>query len=229
MTTRQRLRAALTAFLALAALLLVGVVPAAAAQAPTAVVQQAGPVALPEPVPADEARAELEDLTVAEPHSMDGYSRAKFPHWITIQGTCDTRETVLIRDGADVVTDSACKSVSGTWTSPYDGNEFTQASQLDIDHVVPLAASWRAGADLWDTATRRKFANDLTAPQLVAVSAASNRSKADQAPDTWRPPLRSYWCTYSRAWVDVKHRYHLNVTTAERTALADMLDTCPTT
>ncbi|MFJ9448462.1 hypothetical protein ACIRRH_42695 [Kitasatospora sp. NPDC101235] len=55
----------------------------------------------------------------------------------------------------------------------------------------------------------------------------SNRSKDDKGPDAWRPPLRSYWCTYSRAWIHVKSLYHLNLTsTDEQTALADMLDTC---
>ncbi|MER8235800.1 hypothetical protein [Streptomyces sp. NPDC094049] len=40
------------------------------------------------------------------------------------------------------------------------------------------------------------------------------------------PPLRSYWCTYSRAWIDAKHVYQLDVTATERNALHEMLDTC---
>ncbi|MGH3984563.1 MAG: hypothetical protein ACRDST_18225 [Pseudonocardiaceae bacterium] len=44
--------------------------------------------------------------------------------------------------------------------------------------MVPLANAWRSGADTWDTAKRRAFANDLTNSQLIAVSAASNRAKA---------------------------------------------------
>ncbi|GHI40701.1 hypothetical protein Sviol_51090 [Streptomyces violascens] len=78
----------------------------------------------------------------------------------------------------------------------------------------------------WDNARRTQFANDLDHSQLIAVSAASNRSKGDQTPDLWKPPLRSYWCTYSRAWIDVKYVYHLNATEAEKTALGEMLDTC---
>ncbi|MFB7668615.1 hypothetical protein ACFC1R_32640 [Kitasatospora sp. NPDC056138] len=61
---------------------------------------------------------------------------------------------------------------------------------------------------------------------FITVSAASNRSKGDQTPDLWKPPLRSYWCAYSRAWIDVKHVYALNVTEAEQAALGEMLDTC---
>ncbi|MEU3521736.1 HNH endonuclease family protein [Streptomyces sp. NPDC006654] len=181
---------------------------------------------LPEPPPADIVRKELSDLNVAAPHPMTGYSRAKFPHWIIQYGTCDTREVVLARDGQDVVQDDQCRAISGTWISPYDDKVFTASGQLDVDHVVPLANGWRSGADEWTTAKRRQFANDLTNPQLVAVSAASNRSKGDQSPDQWAPPLRSYWCTYSRAWTHVKYVYHLNITEAEKNKLSEMLDTC---
>ncbi|MGO4635006.1 HNH endonuclease family protein [Streptomyces sp. 2RAF24] len=183
---------------------------------------------MPEPPPVEVARVELAELTVEPPHPMAGYSRGRFPHWISQGSSCDTREVVLQRDGQDVVRDAECRAVSGTWHSEYDGKTLTGAGQVDIDHMVPLAAAWRAGADLWDTPRRREFANDLVHSQLIAVSASSNRAKGDQTPDLWKPPLRSYWCTYSRAWIDVKATYELNVTEAEQGALAEMLDTCPT-
>jgi hypothetical protein len=225
-THRRRLRAALTTAAALAALVLPVAAPSANA-APAAFAAPGRPVALPEPPSADAARGELAELAVEAPHPMTGYSRAKFPHWSKQYGTCDTREVVLQRDGTDVVTDDQCRALSGTWVSVYDDRVLTASSQIDIDHVVPLAASWRSGADLWDTATRQRFANDLEHSQLIAVSAASNRSKGDQSPDQWKPPSRAYWCTYARAWTDVKHVYRLSVTDAEKTALGDMLDTCP--
>ncbi|MFJ5927568.1 DUF1524 domain-containing protein [Kitasatospora sp. NPDC092948] len=206
------------------ALSLVPVATPAAAAAPAAAVVQHRQ--LPEPPPAEQARAELDKLVVEAPHSMEGYSRDRFPHWIKQYDTCDTREVVLARDGQNVVQDDQCRAVSGTWTSPYDDKTFTDAKQLDIDHLVPLAASWRAGADTWTTDKRKAFANDLEHSQLVAVSAASNRAKADKGPDQWRPPLRSYWCTYSRAWTDIKYIYGLSTTQAEKNALTEMLDTC---
>ncbi|MFI6475351.1 DUF1524 domain-containing protein [Streptomyces sp. NPDC050516] len=200
--------------------------PASAAAALTARSQSALRLALPEPPPAEVARGELGELNVEAPHTMSGYSRAKFPHWAKQYGECDTREVVLQRDGQNVAQDDKCRAVQGTWYSEYDGKTLTAAGQVDVDHMVPLAAGWRAGADQWDTAKRKAFANDLEHSQLIAVSAASNRSKGDQTPDLWKPPLRSYWCTYSRAWTDVKHVYGLNVTQAEKTALGEMLDTC---
>ncbi|MDH6711378.1 hypothetical protein P3T27_008136 [Kitasatospora sp. MAA19] len=100
--------------------------------------------ALPEPPPVDVARGELAGLTVAESHSMEGYSRTKFPHWIKQYGECDTREVVLQRDGQDVVQNEKCQAVSGTWVSPYDDKTFTNSKDLDVDHVVPLANAWRS-------------------------------------------------------------------------------------
>lgn len=171
-------------------------------------------------------RVELDQLRVAPDGPSTGYLRAKFPHWITISGACDTRETVLKRDGANVVTDAACSAVSGSWYSPYDGDTWYAASDVDIDHIVPLANAWRTGASSWTTAKRRQFANDLTIPQLLAVTDNINQAKGDQSPATWKPPLTGYWCTYAKMWTHVKYRYTLTVTSTEKTALADMLNRC---
>jgi hypothetical protein len=89
------------------------------------------------------AKKELAALTVQAAGSQDGYERSKFKTWDTIEGTCNTREYVLKRDGTDVVVDSACTATSGTWVSPYDGATWTAASDLDIDHFVPLSNAWK--------------------------------------------------------------------------------------
>ncbi|KAL5412224.1 hypothetical protein PMIN06_011597 [Paraphaeosphaeria minitans] len=168
----------------------------------------------------------LAGLTVKAQGPQDGYSRDLFPHWITQSGTCNTRETVLKRDGTNVVTDSACASTSGTWKSPYDGATWTAASDVDIDHVIPLSNAWKSGASAWTTAQRQAFANDLTNPQLAAVTDSVNSSKGDKGPEDWKPPLTSYYCTYAKMWVKVKSVYKLTVTSAEKTALTSMLGTC---
>lgn len=172
------------------------------------------------------ARSELAALTVAPDGSMTGYSRDKFPHWITISGSCNTRETVLKRDGSNVVTDSYCAATSGSWYSPYDGATWTLASDVDIDHVVPLAAAWRSGASSWTTSQRQAFANDLSYPQLIAVTDNVNQAKGDQTPATWKPPRSAYWCTYAKMWTHVKYKYSLRVNSAEKSALLSMLDYC---
>ncbi|MFE0019732.1 HNH endonuclease family protein [Amycolatopsis sp. NPDC059021] len=172
------------------------------------------------------AKAELTALRVAEDGSMDGYSRTKFPHWIDQGDGCNTREVVLKRDGTDVTVDEDCRPISGNWRSPYDGETWDSPSDIDIDHLVPLADAWRTGAASWTTAKRRAFANDLASPQLIAVTNYVNREKGDKTPDEWKPPLVSYWCTYAKMWTHVKHRWQLSITSAEKSALTGMLARC---
>jgi len=167
----------------------------------------------------------LSQLTVASAGSMKGYSRERFPHWRDTGTNCDVRDTVLRRDGRNIRL-SGCNVVAGRWESAYDGRAFTDPSDVDIDHVVPLANAWRSGADEWDDAKRGDFANDTTRPQLIAVSASSNRAKGDQDPSQWKPANRSYWCQYAENWVTVKHYWRLTVTSAEKAALTEMLEGC---
>jgi hypothetical protein len=106
----------------------------------------ANPIPAPTPpnIPSGStARSQLAVLRVAPVGSQTGYSRDLFPHWITQYGTCNTREVVLKRDGTNVVQDSACAAVSGRWYSPYDGATWTLASDVDIDHMVPLSNAWK--------------------------------------------------------------------------------------
>jgi hypothetical protein len=189
----------------------------------TAPAAQAAP---PTPIAASTARSYLSALTVKTEGSTSGYSRDKFPHWITQSGTCDTREVVLKRDGTNVTTNSSCAATAGTWHSAYDGATWTAASDVDIDHVVPLAEAWQSGASGWTTAQRQAFANDLTRPQLIAVTDNVNQSKGDRDPAEWLPPSASYDCTYARMYVQVKHYYNLSVDSAEKTALQGVLNGC---
>ncbi len=188
--------------------------------APTA---QAAP---PTPMSASAARAYLATVTPKTEGSTSGYSRDLFPHWSTVSGSCNTRETVLKRDGVNVVQDSSCAAVSGSWYSEYDGATWTAASDLDIDHVVPLAEAWRSGANSWTTSKRQQFANDLTRPQLIAVTDNVNQAKGDLDPGKWLPSRTSYRCTYARMWVNVKQYYGLSMDSGEKTALVNVLNGC---
>lgn len=174
-----------------------------------------------------DARAQLAGLAVGTWASMSGYSRAKFPHWSSQGGGCDTRDVVLKRDGESVLTDAKCKITRGTWFSVYDGKSVSDPQDLDVDHMVPLANAWRTGAKDWTDDKREQFANDLTNPQLLAVTLSTNRSKGDQDPANWKPPRHEYWCVYAQRWVAVKSYWKLSVTADEKAALTDMLGTCP--
>ncbi len=117
----------------------------------------------PTPPNAAESRHALAALTVATPGPLTGYLRKKFGGWRATGNHCDVRERVVLRDGRDVEVDDECESVSGTWRSFYDGEVIRDASELDIDHIVPLAQAWRSGARAWSVERRKQFANDLSA------------------------------------------------------------------
>lgn len=179
----------------------------------------------------------LAELRVKPAGTMDGYSREKFPHWSDAQtygwtlpagtpdpGSCDARDAALIRDGREEVVRSGCYVESGRWFDPYTGRTYYQPSDIDIDHVVPLANAWRSGASSWTTARKQRFAN--VPLDLLAVEDNANASKGDKGPEAWKPPRTAYHCVYSKKWINIKHYWTLSVTSAEKSALKQMLSTC---
>ncbi|QYJ03307.1 HNH endonuclease family protein [Nocardioides panacisoli] len=163
----------------------------------------------------------IDDLTVAN-EVRTGYDRDEFDHWVDADGDgCDARREVLIDEADDPVTvGSGCSLSGGRWYSYYDGVSVYDDSEVDMDHLVPLAEAWDSGARTWSASTRESFANDLGDYRtLVGVTASSNRSKGDRDPREWMPAL--YQCRYLQQWVAVKHRWRLSVDAAERDFLRD--------
>ncbi len=65
----------------------------------------------------------------------------------------------------------------------------------------------QAGAHDWTPERREAYANDLGSDRsLVAVTAKTNRSKADRDPAQWMPPAESATCTYLVDWTATKLR-----------------------
>lgn len=106
----------------------------------------------------------------------------------------------------------------------YISKTFTNASDLDNDHIVPLAHAHRHGAADWTRAQRRAFANDID--NLLVVDDSANQSKSDQAPHEWLPPNKGYWCDYGKRWQRVKDKYRLRYSDQERIALNRLAETC---
>jgi hypothetical protein len=166
----------------------------------------------------------LDCLSVAEEH-IGGYKRSLFKHWIDAnKNGKDTRAEVLIAESlVSVRLSSTGKTVStGKWLSLYDGETWTLASDVDVDHVVALAEAWRSGAWKWSSARRQAYANDLgVAWTLRAVTDNVNQAKSDDDPSAWLPPLESATCLYLTEWVAVKIRWKLTVDAEERQSIRD--------
>ena len=156
------------------------------------------------------------------------YNRDDYlPSWADADGDCqDTRDEVLIAESlTPVVLDAArCNVVSGRWYDPYTGQTFTNPSDLDIDHVVALSEAHKSGGNLWTTAEKRAYANDLHNPMvLIAVDDGTNSSKGDKDPAQWLPPNRSYWCDYIKTWVTIKQAYDLSIDANEQAAIHQIM------
>ncbi|KOX19276.1 hypothetical protein ADK67_33780 [Saccharothrix sp. NRRL B-16348] len=184
----------------------------------------------------DTARAEavplreaITRLAVAD-EVRDGYDHAEFRHWIDAdRDGCSTRAEVLLQE-ANTAPQVAphCDLSGGRWYSYYDDTHVDGPQGLDIDHMVPLAEAWDSGAFDWTAQRRQSYANDLDEPAaLVAVTARSNRGKADRDPASWLPPHAPAVCRYVAEWVTVKLRWGLTVDTVEHDALIAAAAQCP--
>jgi hypothetical protein len=192
------------------------------------------PLTVSAPVHAAETLS-LSEAIAAVPvadESREGYTRDAFRHWNSGDDPtdgCSTRAEVLLDEAVEPPTvGSRCALSGGLWFSYYDQVWVTSASGLDIDHMVPLAESWDSGASAWTAARREAYANDQgAAASLVAVTARSNRSKADQDPAQWLPPAGEVHCRYVAEWVGTKLRWALSADETEVAALAEVAAGCP--
>lgn len=170
--------------------------------------------------------------TAAEANT--GYDRTLFKHWVDANGDCqNARQEVLISEaeaGTPITytTSGKCTVATGRWFSYYDRVSWTLASDVDIDHMVPLAEAWGSGASGWTAARREAYANDLGDYRtLVGVTDNVNQSKSDQDPATWLPTYDK--CRYVAEWVAVKIRWGLTADSAEKSVLNSYASSCSTT
>lgn len=169
----------------------------------------------------DEAQAEGREF-------VSVYDRSDWPHWTDADGDCqDTRAEVLITTSRVPVKfkrNRGCVVTWGQWLDPYTGQMFDKASDLDIDHIVPLKEAHVSGGYAWTREQRRAFANDPE--NLVPVSADANRQKGASDPSSWLPDPPEVQCQYLRQWVLIKEKYQLDADEKERAAVTAGLRAC---
>ncbi|WP_276681541.1 HNH endonuclease family protein [Thalassolituus oleivorans] len=139
------------------------------------------------------------------------YDRNEFGHgWSDDDHDCqNTRHEVLasLSTVKTVMSEDGCRVLHGRWISMFTGKVIMDASNIDIDHVVPLKWAWDNGARYWTEDRRRTFANDPA--NLIAVEASLNRQKGAQSPDSWLPPENK--CQYVARFVKVSKKYSLSI------------------
>ncbi|WP_425279316.1 HNH endonuclease family protein [Corynebacterium bovis] len=178
-------------------------------------------------------RGLLATLPVKGRAPKTGYTREQFgPSWDDVdRNGCDTRNDILARDLRDIVLSGRCKVMSGTLDDPYTGTTIPfvrgrqTSSAVQIDHVVALSDAWQKGAQQLDPVRRTELANDPL--NLLAVDGPSNTAKGAGDAATWLPPNTAFRCRYVATQVQVKAKYGLWVTAAERDAVDRELGRCP--
>ena len=210
--------------------------------APSPTATRPAPTVTPAPTPSPTATAPVAmepanvvlvpRLEIAEvPADLPDYSRKDWKHWTDTDRDCqNTRAEVLIEESTAspaFATADHCRVTGGSWNGPYTGQTFTDAVDLDIDHLVPLKNAHLSGGWQWDAARKEDFANSM-APDyhLIAVEKYANRAKGARGPEEWQPPDPTYHCQYARDWIAVKSAWGLTANPAEWAALESMLATC---
>lgn len=169
---------------------------------------------------ASSAPAMSKPTAVQTVSSYKRYDRDLFGGWADADGDCqNTRHELLaqLSTGPVRYSSDGCRVTRGRWNDPYSGQIYLDSSDLDIDHLVPLAYAWSRGAHSWSDAKRRQFANDPV--NLFAVQASANRQKGAAGPTEWLPEDAGFHCQYLLRFTRVSKDYGLQFAAAEAHAI----------
>lgn len=157
------------------------------------------------------------------------YNRDEWEHWSDFDGDCmNTRHEVLNNQaeyGTVKHSPDGCYVSRGRWLDPFSGEIYTRASDLDVDHVIPLKWAHTHGGANWSKEKKEMFANDQE--NLLAVDDSLNQQKGAKGTDLWMPPNEGFWCGYLQIWNRVLTKYpDLKMVKSEETDFRRMLNTC---
>jgi Protein of unknown function (DUF1524) len=166
-----------------------------------------------------------------------GYARSKFPdnepsdvssgHKLDGK-SLSLRYYVIELDssGARIPAGKSESYMTGTLHDEYTGTTITlkhgpDTTAIQADHVVALGDAWKMGACHWSSSKRKSFAIDVG--ELRAVDTHDNEVKSDKDAAQWLPPANRTW--YVETQINIKTKYDLGVTAAERSAMTRVLKT----
>lgn len=157
------------------------------------------------------------------------YNRHDWKHWSDFDKDCmNTRHEILndqAKQGTVKYSPDGCYVSRGEWHDPFSGKVITRASDLDVDHIIPLKWAHEHGGASWSKKKKEAFANDPT--NLLAVEDNLNQSKGAKGPTQWMPPNHSFRCDYLGLWQTVLAKYFsLKMTAKELRIYKKQLNAC---
>jgi hypothetical protein len=157
-----------------------------------------------------------------------GYNRKSWAHWSDFDNDCmNTRHEILLAqaDGPVKKSPDGCYISKGTWNDPFSGKTLVRASDLDVDHIIPLKWASDHGGLNWSAKKKENFANDPM--NLLAVDDGLNQSKGARGPTQWMPPNHAFRCEYLGLWQSGLSKYpSLKMTSRENRTFMKQLSVC---
>lgn len=169
---------------------------------------------------------DVKSLKVVSDHGNNpGYNRKNYSHgqWKNMNGSScwSVRDEVIKRQadpGSLKLTPNGCAVASVSMTDPYTGQKIVArtpkevATNIQIDHVIPIAYMDSNGGKNWNQHVKDSYYNDLEPGHLIATSAHQNRDlKSDKGPGEYMldnsAPL-SYKVAYAKDWVAIIKKYN---------------------
>ena len=161
-------------------------------------------------------------------------SKHDWNHVDGMASSYNTRDYVLARDMADVSYKYNGRVASGILRDPYTGAVIyfevgTGASRdggVQIEHTVAYSEAYNSGLGDMPFDVRDRYYNDPYV--LLASDSVANQDKSDSDAAQWLPSNEGFRCEYVARQIGVKAKYGLSVDQAEKSAMEDVLATCPT-
>lgn len=179
-----------------------------------------------------------EVLSTLKVRSQSRKSSDRSSHtWNHVEGkpsSYSTRDLVLDRDLTNVSYKSNGRVKEGDFVDPYTGVSFKfeagtghqHDGGIQIDHVVAYAEAYNSGLKDKTSAERDAYYNDPYV--LLASRGTANQEKSDADAAEWLPSNTSFHCEYVARQVGIKAKYGLSVDPAEKEAISNVLESCPT-
>lgn len=173
-------------------------------------------------------RKATEDASTQQRQFTPIYQRSDWKHWTDADNDCmNTRHEMLKAqaDGPIKLSPDGCYVSTGVWDDPFSGKRFTRASDLDVDHIVPLKWASDHGGHGWPASLKEQFANDPI--NLLVVDDGLNQQKGAEGPTEWLPPNQAFRCEYLAMWQQTLAKYtELTMTPKEVRVFIRQLTAC---
>ena len=151
--------------------------------------------------------------TEEAPLETSRYNRKDWRHWIDEDGDCqNTRAEILISQSdvrVEFATSRKCRVVQGYWIGGLTGIVLSDASDVEIDHVIPLSYAHRHGGFSWTPLKKERFANDPI--NLIPTYDLENRKKSDKGPSEYLPSDKTLACSYLEQWQTIATKYGVKI------------------